>query len=104
MFWRPMNDKEKILAILKDRNDNGIHSFELMDLVKSNRVAARINELREEGYSILSTPEKRGDSVGTRYYLTEILEDSVKTSKAPQYKFEFYTDSEGRSMARRVQV
>ena len=64
-----MTDKQRVLKILEQASDKGIHSFDLMKLANTPRVAARVRDLKEEGYDIASEPEKMGDSVGTRYTL-----------------------------------
>ena len=66
---KTITDLKQTLRLLQERGRGGIHSFELMKLVGTNRAAARIRDLRKLGYIIESVPEKRGDSNGVRYTL-----------------------------------
>lgn len=63
-----LSHKEKILYVLKEVGDEGVHSFDLAKLV-SIRAVARIHDLKKAGYNIVSQAEKRGRSLGVRYYL-----------------------------------
>lgn len=62
-----------------------MHSFDLNHLVGTTRIAARILDLKAQGYGITSIPEKRGDSHGCRYFLNPssnpIATPSKKTVK-----------------------
>ncbi len=71
------------LKLLQERGNNGIHSFELMSTVGTNRAAARIRDLRKLGYIIDSKYEKRGDSHGVRYTLA-----AQQNIKQKVYKFD----------------
>lgn len=61
------SQKVRILTILRE-NPEGIHSFDLANHV-GLRAAARIADLRREGYSIRSLGEKKGNAIGVRYIL-----------------------------------
>lgn len=80
---KTLTDLKLTLKLLQERGAKGIHSFELMSIVGSNRVASRIRELRKLGYIIGSVPEKRGDSRGTRYTLA-----SQQNIKQKVYRFD----------------
>lgn len=62
-------DRQKCLQALQDAGSKGVHSFNLGHIVGSIRVAARIRELREEGYTITSKFETLGNATGVRYTL-----------------------------------
>ena len=64
-----MTDKQKVLEALQDAGATGIHSFDLIKRCGTYRVAARVNDLRKEGYVIVSVNEKKGNSLGCRYSL-----------------------------------
>jgi hypothetical protein len=73
-------DRMQVLTALKEAGNAGVHSFDLITSI-SPRVAARIQELRQEGHPISATREKRGRSWGVRYTLTiSPLEQWVKES------------------------
>jgi len=73
-----MTDCEKALQILKERRSLGVHSFELNTLLGTTRSAARIQDLKDMGHSISSVPEKRGDSLGVRYYLVAEMQNPTQ--------------------------
>lgn len=62
-------DTQKCLEALQRAGNNGIHSFHLNYIIGTTRCAARINDLKNQGYSITSKYEKIGDSMGVRYFL-----------------------------------
>lgn len=62
--------KERVMELLENRGQEGIHSFEIIRQI-SHKAPARICELRKEGYNITSKTEKLGDSYGVRYTLEE---------------------------------
>lgn len=82
---KPVTDTDKTLEILRERGTRGIHSFHLNFLVGTIRAAARINDLKKQGYAISSTPEKMGHTWGVRYTL---LEKPQETPKRKTYIFE----------------
>lgn len=57
------------LQYLKQAGLAGAHSFDLNQLLHTDRAAARIQDLKDQGYSIASRIERRGHSWGKRYYL-----------------------------------
>ena len=48
----------------------------------TTRVAARVNDLKKKGYKIVSIPERKGDSIGCRYFL-----QSLPIKEKPKYLF-----------------
>ena len=62
--------KQRILEMLQEAGDRGVHSFTLANSV-TFRASARINDLKNDGYNITSKHEKMGDSYGVRYFLEE---------------------------------
>lgn len=64
-------DLQKTLENLRAYGSRGCHSFILMKLVGSTRVAARIEDLKKQGYSIRSIPENMDGQLGCRYFLEE---------------------------------
>ena len=57
-----MTQRERVLRILKEAGEDGVHSFEFYE-AGMPRAAARIGELRDAGYTITSTHERyRGDA------------------------------------------
>lgn len=64
--------ESKVILVLKRlqaAGEEGVHSFDLQK-VGGWRYAARIYDLKNDfGYEITSRPEKRGQSMGCRYYL-----------------------------------
>lgn len=60
--------RQRVLARLKQAGIAGVHSFDLIDTI-SPRVAARVQELRQEGHQIMASREKRGKAWGVRYTL-----------------------------------
>lgn len=67
-----MTKKNVILRALRDAGSEGIHSFHLNHIARTTRTAARINDLKKEGYNITSILEKMGDSYGKRYFLQSV--------------------------------
>lgn len=74
-----MTDKTKILEILRESGESGIHSFDLVRQAGTFRAAARIDDLKREGFIINTKSEKKGNSYGVRYFLIE---------NKPVYKYE----------------
>ena len=66
-----MSDIQKTLDNLRAYGNKGCHSFVLMKLVGSTRVAARIEDLKKRGYRITSVPEEMDGTTGCRYFLYE---------------------------------
>ena len=62
--------KQRILDLLKVAGEHGVHSFFLAKEV-TFRSAARINDLKNDGYNITTKREKRGKTYGVRYFLEE---------------------------------
>lgn len=60
--------RQRVLARLKQAGIAGVHSFDLIDTI-SPRVAARVQELRQQGHQIMASREKRGKAWGVRYTL-----------------------------------
>lgn len=71
-------DIQKCLEILKRVDDKGVHSFLLNQELGTTRSAARINDLKNLGYSIISKKEKLGNSWGCRYFLSSPIENKPK--------------------------
>gem|GEM_PF-5768726 len=72
-----MNDKIKTLQILREAGKDGVHSFILNNKVGTFRAAARVAELKKQGYAIVSKPRvKLGGAIGCVYYL---LSEPIKT-------------------------
>lgn len=65
-----MTKKESLLHALEGRGEEGLHSFEA---IKHGgwRYAARIHDLKQDGFKIESIPQKWGDAMGCRYFLRE---------------------------------
>lgn len=69
MFTQPrLTKKQLILHKLMGAGDEGVHSFDLVH-VGGFRYSARVNDLKKQGFNILSVPEKKGTAVGCRYFL-----------------------------------
>jgi hypothetical protein len=65
----PVTQHDKILRLLEERGDQGVHSFELYEM-RMPRGAAVIHTLKKEGHSIEAEPETyRGEAKGVRYIL-----------------------------------
>jgi hypothetical protein len=67
-----MTQTQEILALLRSRGDRGITPMDALEEVGTFRLAARIHDLRAEGYNITSTPQMTptGKTVA-RYRLIE---------------------------------
>lgn len=63
-----LSQKEIILQLLEN-DPEGIHSFTLVRDYWILRASERIRELKEQGHTIISTPEKMGNAYGVRYTL-----------------------------------
>lgn len=74
-------DVQKTLQLLTEAGSSGMHSFDLNKLVGTTRIAARVNDLKAQGYEITSIYEKRGDSHGCRYFLISSSSVKPQTSK-----------------------
>ena len=91
-------DCEKIIELLRKAGKNGMHSFDLNNIVGTTRTAARINDIKKQGYKITSQYEKKGRSLGVRYFLNE------KPKMQPRWVFEdgvarqAYNNSEQKSI------
>lgn len=83
-----MTNCQKILAILKEAGETGIHSFDLIKRSGQYRAAARINDLKKEGFNIISLSEKRGDAHGCRYFLVENLKTNPPQHECITWRFE----------------
>ncbi len=66
-----MSDLKKTLDTLRAYGKKGCHSFILMKLVGSTRVAARVDDLQKQGYHITSIYEDLDGTPGCRYFLHE---------------------------------
>jgi hypothetical protein len=89
--------KQKILEILRSHKDSGINSKYLISEV-TPRYSARINDLKKEGYYFKTKRENIGGSNFIRIWLL----DSPKQKPSKPVRYEFYTDSEGRRIARAI--
>ena len=67
-----MKQTQAILALLRSRGDAGITPMDALEKIGTFRLAARIHDLRAEGYNITSTPQMTptGKTVA-RYRLIE---------------------------------
>ncbi|HEX5591995.1 MAG TPA: helix-turn-helix domain-containing protein [Solirubrobacterales bacterium] len=64
-----MSQKQKILRLLQERGERGVHSFEFYEM-RMPRGAAAICDLRKEGHNIDGVDETfRGEAGGKRYFL-----------------------------------
>jgi hypothetical protein len=64
-----MSQKSRILRLLEERGDKGLHSFEFYEM-RMPRGAAAICDLRKEGHAIEGVDEPfRGEAGGKRYFL-----------------------------------
>lgn len=66
-----MSDVKKTLEILRTYGSKGVHSFVLNKLVGTIRSPARIDDLKKQGYSIVSKREEMDGAVGCRYFLND---------------------------------
>lgn len=67
---KSLTQKEKVLFTLVQAGEKGLHSFDIIRMI-SHKAPARICELRKEGFNIISVIERKGESVGVRYFLKE---------------------------------
>lgn len=64
-----VTQKTKILQLLEERGDQGVHSFEFYEM-RMPRGAAAIHSLKREGHAIESVHETYKDQAeGVRYFL-----------------------------------
>lgn len=80
-----MTHTKLALYYLKEAGLTGIHSFDLNRLIGSTRAAARIQDLKDQGYSIASRLERRGRSWGKRYFF---IGKANQTKRVAEYKFD----------------
>ena len=59
---------ERVLRILQQVGELGIHSFDLVPY-GGYRYSARIKNLRDQGFNIVAVSERKGGSTGVRYTL-----------------------------------
>lgn len=71
----------KTLQALQKAGFYGMHSFPLMKEVGTTRVAARVNDLKKQGYIIESKRETLYGVEGCRYYLKGKREGTTITNK-----------------------
>ena len=67
---KKLSHKQHILDLLKESGNKGVHSLDLCNWV-TPRAAARINDLKNDGYEITSTHERKGTAWGARYKLVK---------------------------------
>lgn len=87
-------DTEKCLQALISSGATGVHSFDMNAIIGTTRAAARINDLKAQGYVITSVYEKRGDSHGCRYFLTSSSQPLKINSKKQVKEKTVYTFNE----------
>lgn len=64
-----LSKAQKVLYKLMSAGENGVLSFDLQD-VGGFRYSARVKDLRNEGYNIISIPEKtKSGVIGCRYFI-----------------------------------
>lgn len=66
---KPMTQKGIVLALLRDRGENGLTSLEALQRGAGMRLAHHIHVLRGEGYDIETKYEGRGAAKYARYVL-----------------------------------
>jgi hypothetical protein len=62
---------EQVLALLQERGPRGLTPLEALELAGSFRLAARINDLREEGHDILTEWVRANGKKFARYVLAD---------------------------------
>jgi hypothetical protein len=67
-----LNDREAVLAALRQAGSNGVHSLDLRAGGYSGNPSERIRDLLKLGYSIRIQRERRGKRNGARYTLVEV--------------------------------
>lgn len=77
-----MTKTKLALLFLKQAGSAGVHSFDLNRLIGTTRCAARVQDLKDQGYDITSVFERKGRSWGVRYFLRS------KEEYKPSYKFD----------------
>lgn len=70
MYTNRLTKKQMVLNRLRGAGEKGATGFELAR-VGGWRYAARIFDLKGDGHAIFSKPEKVGEAVTARYFLTE---------------------------------
>jgi hypothetical protein len=76
-----MSQKDRILRLLEERGDRGVHSFEFYEM-RMPRGAAAIHALKKEGHPIEAEHQTyKGESEGVRYFLRsdQLVGASVST-------------------------
>lgn len=71
-------DCQRTLQLLREAGKAGIHSFDLNSRVGTTRAAARIDDLKRQGHKISAVYERRGNSLGVRYFLTQKVNKKVE--------------------------
>jgi len=62
-------NKEKALEALQAAGDKGVHSYDMRDIA-GIQAPVRIWELiHNDGHDIITRSEKRGNSIGVRYFI-----------------------------------
>lgn len=73
-----MTDSEKVLQQLRLAGPRGCHSFDLIRLCGTTRIAARCHDLKKRGHAITSVPERKGGAIGCRYFLNELVKKEIE--------------------------
>lgn len=66
-----MSDCERLLALLEERAERGVHSHEIRRMAISGHPSQRAKELEAKGYPIRREREFVGNRPGVRFYLEE---------------------------------
>ena len=74
-------DVKKTLRTLIEAGSRGVHSFDLGNMIGTIRIAARVCDLRKQGYKITSKTETKGNARGVRYTL-------LNPPQQTQYRYE----------------
>lgn len=77
------NDVRKTLETLQQSGKAGVHSFDLNHIVGTTRAAARIQDLKELGYTITAISEVKNGCRGVRYFLGSSPTPTKQTSQKP---------------------
>lgn len=71
-----MTQRQRVLHLLREAGDRGVHSFEMIQL-GIPRVAARVHELQQDGHTIRSERSRfQGTAEGSRYTLVSVPVES----------------------------